>query len=114
LGIGVACTTIGGRHLLADIVQSVQQLASLVVHLEQPKTEVMMPKLHAEYVVIKRAGQWWVTMDGQRTGPHPSHDAAVGAAITSAKLYERSGNTARVSVDEPEDGLPTVYETTDR
>jgi hypothetical protein len=73
-----------------------------------------MPKLHAEYVVIKRAGQGWVTMDGQRTGPHASRDTAVSAAISSAKLYERSRNTARVSIDEPEDGLPTVYETMGR
>ncbi len=63
-----------------------------------------------EYLVLRRSAQWWVTIDGERSGPFVSEKAAVDAAISRAKLDFRAGQTARVSVDEPEDGVPVVYD----
>lgn len=65
----------------------------------------------AEYVVMKRDGAWWVTLDGARTGPYKSEPDGIHAAVVAAKTIERTGHVARVSVDEPDDGIPVVYET---
>ena len=64
---------------------------------------------HAQYLVIKRSNVWWVTLDGSRTGPYDSEKAAVDEAIIAANVYVRGGHTAEVAVDEPDDGVPTVY-----
>jgi hypothetical protein len=66
---------------------------------------------HSEYLIIRRSGQWWVTLDGERTGPFGSQNVAVDAAVYRARLDFKAGNTARVSVDEPGDGIPVVFET---
>lgn len=63
-----------------------------------------------EYLVIRRAGQWWVSLEGDRRGPHASRQEAVDSAILGAKLDSRTGASARVSVDDPEDGFPVVYD----
>lgn len=65
---------------------------------------------HAIYVVVLRAGQWWVMLDGRRTGPYANKELAIDSAVASAKLFESSGDTSEVAVDEPDDGIPTVYE----
>ena len=66
---------------------------------------------HSEYLIIRRSGQWWVTRDGERTGPFVSENVAVETAVYRARLDFKAGTTARVSVDEPGDGIPVVYET---
>ena len=63
-----------------------------------------------EYLVMRRSGQWWVTLDGERTGPFVSEKSALDAAIGRAKVDFKGGQPARVSVDEPEDGVPIVYD----
>ncbi len=63
-----------------------------------------------EYLVLKRSGQWWLTLDGTRTGPFVSEKSAVDAAIARAKMDFKGGRQARVSVDEPDDGIPVVYD----
>jgi len=64
-----------------------------------------------EYLVMKRTGHWWVTLEGARRGPYVSRQVAIDSAIHSAKLDFKAGNAARVSLDEPEDGVPVVFET---
>lgn len=65
-----------------------------------------------EYLVMRPSGQWWVTLDGDRSGPFVSEKSAVDAAIGRAKVDFKGGQVARVSVDEPDDGVPVVYEST--
>jgi hypothetical protein len=64
-----------------------------------------------EYLVMKRRGQWWVTVEGGRTGPYQEKGRAVASAVALAQIDKHAGRKARVSVDEPDDGLPVVYET---
>jgi hypothetical protein len=66
--------------------------------------------MRREYLVLFRATQWWVTLDGSRLGPYLSKSVAVDAAIGLAELDFRVGTLARVSVDEPDDGVPVVYD----
>jgi hypothetical protein len=67
--------------------------------------------LTKHYIVMKRSEKWWLTLDGDRRGPYESQQVAVDSAIHAAKLDFRLGQPARVSVDEPDDGVPVVYET---
>jgi hypothetical protein len=69
--------------------------------------------LRREYLVINRSGEWWITLDGDRRGPHASRQEAIASAILAAKLEARTGTPARVSVDEPDDGVPVVYDSED-
>ena len=62
-----------------------------------------------EYLVMRRSAQWWVTLDGQRLGPHASQAVAVAAAIALAKLDARTGRAARVSVDDSGQ-VPVVFD----
>ena len=62
-----------------------------------------------QYLVVKRSDKWWVLVDGRRQGPFVTHDEALKLATHQAKLNERTGTTAEVSWDDPDDGMPTVY-----
>jgi hypothetical protein len=46
---------------------------------------------HAVYLVFQRSGQWWVMLDGKRTGPYADKKRAVDSAVTSDKLFEVQG-----------------------
>ena len=67
----------------------------------------------ANYVVIRRAGLWSFTVDGDVFGPYQGQVAAETAAISEAKHRARRGQTARVSIDLPDDGIPVIYDTED-
>lgn len=71
-----------------------------------------MPK--DQYVIIQRQGKWWVTIDGVRTGPFNLRQEALDAAIGAAKTNEKTGRKSAVSWDDPDDGLPIVYDSEDR
>lgn len=62
-----------------------------------------------QYMVVKRSGKWWILLNGYRQGPFDTPDEALRSAVTEAKIHERSGNSAEVSWDDPDDGTPTVY-----
>ena len=64
-----------------------------------------------QYVVVKRSGQWWISVDANRYGPYSKKDDALEAAVSHAKTRERSGRDGEVSWDDPNDGMPTVYRT---
>jgi hypothetical protein len=66
---------------------------------------------HCEYIIVNRSGAWWLTIDGARRGPYVSKEIAIRAGIHAAKLDFREGKSARVSVEEPGEGVPVVYET---
>lgn len=65
---------------------------------------------NVEYLVMRRSAEWWVVRDGERSGPYVSEKVAVDAAIARAKMDFKGGTPARVSVDEPDDGVPVVYD----
>lgn len=65
---------------------------------------------HCEYFVIKRSGQWWLTINGARRGPFVSRQAAVDAGIHAAKLDFKEEKSARVSVEEPDGVVPVIYD----
>lgn len=69
--------------------------------------------LRKEYIVMLRIGQWWVVVDGARLGPYLSQQVAAAAAVRMAKLDFRTGRHARVSVDDPNDGVPVIYDSAD-
>jgi hypothetical protein len=52
----------------------------------------------ADMVVFNDSGQWWVRLAAQRFGPCSSKRQAIKAAIETAQLAERQGQTARVQV----------------
>jgi hypothetical protein len=59
--------------------------------------------------IVQRGDHWWIHVEGSRLGPFPERRAAVSAAITLAKMQERSGGAVEVSADEP--GMPVIYKT---
>lgn len=63
-----------------------------------------------QYLVMRRSAQWWFLADGARLGPFPNQSEAQKAAITAARSKERTGDKARVSLDDPDDGVPVIYE----
>ena len=66
--------------------------------------------LQSEYLVLQRSNQWWIVLDGNRSGPFASCPIAVAGAIAMAKTQLRLHAPARVSVDE--DGcMSVVYAT---
>jgi hypothetical protein len=64
-----------------------------------------------QYLVTQQSGQWWITLHAMRTGPYATKADAIRWAVHTAKLFEKSGSAAEVAVDEPENGILTVYET---
>jgi hypothetical protein len=65
-----------------------------------------------EYVIATRSGRWWVMEDSERLGPFVSRQVATDSAVRSAKLDFKSGQHARVSIEDPGDGVPVVYDST--
>ena len=63
-----------------------------------------------QYIVFRRAGLWWFTIDGDRFGPYQGRSSATDSAIGEAKHQARTGVPARVSIDEPDDGMPVVFD----
>lgn len=63
-----------------------------------------------EYIVLRQAGLWWFTVDGERYGPYYGRLSATDSAISEAKHKARIGVPAKVSVDEPDDGMPVVFD----
>ena len=62
-----------------------------------------------QYLILFRSYAWWVTMDGLRTGPHPSELIAINAAVLTAQVQERSGHMAEVFLEGTAIGLPALY-----
>lgn len=67
----------------------------------------------ANYIVVRRNGQWSFTIDGDFYGPYQGQAGAEAAAIAEAKHRGRIGETAKVSVDVPDDGMPVIFDTED-
>ena len=65
---------------------------------------------NAEYLVIEREKNWWVMLDGFRSGPYVSRQIAIDSAVAAAKVDFKSGRNARVSVENGTD-LVTAYDT---
>jgi hypothetical protein len=65
-----------------------------------------------EYVVTTRSGRWWVLEATEHWGPFVSRQVASDAAVRSAKQDFKTGQHARVSVDEPGNGTPVLYDST--
>ena len=65
--------------------------------------------IKAEYVVVERQNQWWVMLDGLRTGPHVSRQVAIDSAVAAAKTEFTAGRPARVSVQNQND-MVTAYD----
>ena len=63
------------------------------------------------YVVVLRAGAWWVVYDRARLGPYENEAEARQVAVGRAKDGESNGNSAKVWLDDPDDGMPEVYRT---
>lgn len=63
-----------------------------------------------EYIVRKRTAQWWVICEGEGFGPYISQKVAEDAATAMAKVDFTAGTPARVSVDEDEGAIRTIYD----
>ena len=59
--------------------------------------------IKAEYLVFERQKQWWVLLDGHRTGPYVSRQVAIDSAVAAAKTEFTGGRPARVSVQHGKD-----------
>lgn len=62
-----------------------------------------------KYRVVKRASDWWVTMDGTDIGKHGSILAAERSAIILAQMDFQESRMASVTVQN-EDEFHTVYD----
>jgi len=65
---------------------------------------------NAEYIVMRRAGRWSYTINGDRFGPFQNQIAAQDAGIVEARHCGRRGERARVSFDDAS-SMPVIFDT---
>lgn len=66
-----------------------------------------------QYVVVQREGKWWILMDGHKYGPLETHEEGIAGAVARAKQQEHVARKSEVSWQDPDDGNPPVYRSTD-